>query len=52
MLAKGGQGGSHTTPNWNGLPGQRHVFVFKMKSLADVGLVGYVVINIGPAFLY
>ena len=43
MLAQGGQGGSHKTPNWHGLRGERHVFSLKLKSLADVGLVGYVI---------
>jgi GTPase involved in cell partitioning and DNA repair len=40
VLARGGTGGSHMTPNWHGRPGQRGVFILKLKSIADVGLVG------------
>lgn len=40
VLVKGGIGGHHQIPNWHGLPGQRGVFVLKLKSIADVGLVG------------
>lgn len=42
VIARGGEGGGHRTPNWHGLPGHREVFVFKLKSIADVGLVGCV----------
>ncbi len=48
VVARGGRGGDHSTPNWHGLPGQRGVFVLKLKSIADVGLVGYVVANLSP----
>lgn len=40
VLAQGGDGGSHMTSNWHGLPGQRGVFVLKLKTIADIGLVG------------
>ena len=40
VLASGGGGGSHMTPNWHGRPGQLGVFVLKLKTIADVGLVG------------
>lgn len=40
MLVKGGDGGNHMTPNWHGLPGQQGIFIFKLKSIAEVGLVG------------
>lgn len=40
VLVKGGVGGSHLTPNCHGLPGERGVFVLKLKTIADVGMVG------------
>lgn len=40
VLAKGGAGGCHMTPDWHGRPGQRGVFVLKLKTIADIGLVG------------
>ena len=43
VVARGGRGGNHMTPNWHGLSGQRGVFILKLKSIADVGIVGYVV---------
>lgn len=46
VLARGGGGGSHMTPNWHGLPGQHGVFVLQLKSIADVGLVGYVELRV------
>ena len=42
VLVKGGEGGSHVTPNCRGLPGNRAVFLLVLKTIADVGLVGYV----------
>lgn len=40
VLAKGGEGGAHMTPNWHGRQGQRGVFILKLKTIADIGLVG------------
>ena len=40
IAAKGGQGGSHRTVNFNGIKGEKRVLTFELKLLGDVGLVG------------
>ena len=40
VVARVGRGGSYMTPNWHGLSVEHGVFVLKLKSIADVGLVG------------
>lgn len=42
VLVRGGGGGGHMTNNCNGLSGERAVFVLTLKTIADIGLVGYV----------
>ena len=40
LVAKGGQGGSHRTLNFNGIKGERRSLTFELKLLGDVSLVG------------
>ena len=40
IAAKGGQGGSQRTLNFNGMKGERKILTFELKLLGDVGLVG------------
>jgi len=40
MLARGGEGGSHMTPDGRGQPGSKDVYLLVLKSIADIGLVG------------
>ena len=40
VLVRGGLGGSYLSHNCEGQKGQRGVFTFELKLIADAGLVG------------
>ena len=44
VLVRGGEGGSAVT-NYNGSRGDKGVFILTLKTIADIGLVGYVLLE-------